>query len=88
VVRGTDAVRRALRAGEARLVLTAADAAQGQLDKLEGLLRNRDVPRLVSGTREELGAALGSSPLTAVAVTQEGWAVRLQRESAASAEPD
>lgn len=88
VVRGTDAVRRGLRAGEVRLALTARDASPVQLEKIEGLLLARGVPRIVAGSGAELGAALGSSPLSAVGVTDEGWAERLQRESPATAEPD
>lgn len=88
VVRGTDAVRRALRAGRVHLVLTAADASQVQLDKLEGLLRQRGVPRIIPGDRERLGTALGAPPLTAAGVTQERWAARLLEEPGAMAEPD
>lgn len=88
VVRGTDAVRRALRAGRVHLVLTAADASPVQLDKLEGLLRQRGVPRIIPGSREQLGAALGAPPLTAAGVTVEAWAARLHQETDAGATPD
>jgi ribosomal protein L7Ae-like RNA K-turn-binding protein len=88
VVVGTAAVRRALRADEAYLVLTARDASPVQLDKIEGLLRARGIPRIIPGTRAQLGAALGSPPLTAAAVTQRGWAARLRTESPADAGPE
>jgi ribosomal protein L7Ae-like RNA K-turn-binding protein len=88
VVVGTAAVRRALRAGEARLVLTARDASPVQLDKIEGLLRWREIPRIVPGTRAQLGAALGCPPLSAAAVTDKAWAARLRTESPADAEPE
>jgi ribosomal protein L7Ae-like RNA K-turn-binding protein len=70
------------------LVIQATDGATGQVEKVEGLLRARGVPRIVLGTRARLGQALGSPPLTAVGVTQEAWADRLQREAAATADPD
>lgn len=87
-MRGTDAVRKATRAGRTYLVIQASDAAPGQVEKIEGLLRARGVPRIVMGTRAQLGRALGSPPLTAVGVTQEAWADRLQREPAATADPE
>lgn len=67
-------MRQLLRGGKARLVLTADDASPVQLKKLEGLLRNRDVPRMTLGSRSEIGAALGAPPLTAVALTDDGFA--------------
>ena len=79
VARGTGATRDALRTGRARLVLTATDGAPGQLDKLEGLLRARDVPHRSVGTRAEMGAALGGPPLTSVAVTDAGFAEQVLR---------
>lgn len=86
VVRGTDAVRKALQAGRVHLVIAATDAAPGQVRKIEGLLRARGVPRIVQGTRARLGQALGSPPLTAVGVTQEAWADRLRLEADATAD--
>jgi ribosomal protein L7Ae-like RNA K-turn-binding protein len=88
VVRGTEAVRNALRAGRVHLVVTAGDASPGQLGKIEGLLLKRGIPRIVSESRTRLGAALGAPPLSAAGVTDKGWAVRLQREPNASAGPD
>lgn len=79
VVRGVDAVRRALRAGEARLVIVAGDASTVQLKKVRGLLEHREVPCRTLGDRSFMGAALGGPPLSAVAVTEEGFAERLLR---------
>lgn len=80
VIRGTEAVRTALRAGDAKLVLLASDAAPGQIAKLSGLLEHRDVPSAVIATREELGGALGGPPLTAVALGPSTFAQRLLDE--------
>lgn len=78
VIRGTGAVRDAVRSGEARLVLTATDASEQQLEKVRALLRHREIPERTLGSREELGAAIGRAPLTAVAVSQDGFATRIR----------
>jgi len=88
VIRGLDAVRTALRAGRVSLVVTADDASVVQLKKIEGLLKAREVPSVSLGSRAALGAALGSPPLTAVAVAGTAWAERLRVESAHAAAPD
>ena len=69
VAPGTEAVRRALRAGEARLVLLASDASQAQLAKISRTMKNHPVPRASLGDRVSLGTAMGLAPLSAVAVT-------------------
>jgi len=74
VVKGTDATRRALRKGEARLVVLAEDGSETQLKKVLPLARNRGVPSKIVGDRAELGAAVGSGPLTVVGVTQPSFA--------------
>jgi ribosomal protein L7Ae-like RNA K-turn-binding protein len=74
VVRGTEGVRSALRDGSALLVILAEDASETQRKKITGLLGNRETPSAVLGTREELGGALGGSPLSAVALTQRTFA--------------
>ena len=74
VVRGTEAVRTALREGSAQLVLLAEDASDTQLKKITGLLENREIPSAVLGSREELGGAVGGPPLAAVALTQRTFA--------------
>jgi ribosomal protein L7Ae-like RNA K-turn-binding protein len=77
VVTGTAATRDALRGGRARLVLTAADASEVQLGKIEGVLG--PVPRRIVGTRATLGDALGVPPATAVAVTDRRLAEAILR---------
>lgn len=67
-------------------MLLAGDAAPGQVGKLTGLLRARDVPTRIIGDRAALGAAVGAGPLTAVGVTQKGFARRLLTELDADAE--
>ncbi|MFC1660624.1 L7Ae/L30e/S12e/Gadd45 family ribosomal protein [Gemmatimonadota bacterium] len=70
VVKGIDGTRRCLRKGEARLVLLAQDGSESQRRKVAPLAEARGVPWRFLGNQVELGAALGSGPLTAVAVTR------------------
>lgn len=77
VARGTSATRRSLRAGEALLVLTAEDASPTQMKKVLGLVRARNVAHRVVADRRLLGAAVGSPPLSTVAVTQPSFAERI-----------
>jgi len=69
VVLGIQRTRDSLRSGRAVLVVVAEDASGAQLNKIEGLRKVRDVPRVSVGDRTALGAALGGPPLSAAAVT-------------------
>ncbi len=79
VVRGTDSVRRALRDGQLHLVLLARDAASAQRSKLTGLISGSETPTRVVGTRVELGVAVGAGPLSAVGVTDRGFAEKIDK---------
>ena len=74
---GTGSTKRALKEGRARLVLFAQDASETQRDKVMRLLRHGKTPRAILGTREALGSAVGSAPVSAVAVTDEQLAKAL-----------
>ena len=52
VAPGTEAVRRAIRVGEARLVLMAGDASRTQLDKIRRTLHDRPIPQAHLGNRD------------------------------------
>ncbi len=80
VAPGTDAVRRAIREGDARLILVARDASSVQLEKIRTTLHDRSIPQAVLGDRNTLGAAVGFARLTAVAVTDRALADRLVAE--------
>ncbi len=83
VVAGTDLVRRAVRHGKIAAVLVAADASPTQREKLVPLLEARRIRYQVVLRREQLGGALGRSPVSAVAVTNESFAGRLVELAAA-----
>ncbi len=72
--RGTGSTERAVKDGRAQLVLLADDASEVQAEKVLKLLRHRDTRRITLGSRAELGAAVGSAPVSAVAVTEAGLA--------------
>lgn len=84
VAPGTDAVRRAIREGEAQLILMAGDASSVQLDKIRSTLNDRPIPHVILGDRNTLGAAVGLAPLSAVAVTNRSLATQLIAELRAS----
>ena len=77
---GTGSVRRAIREGEALLILMAEDASSVQMNKIRTTKDDESIPRVTLGDRATLGAALGTSELSAVAVTQSSFADRLVEE--------
>lgn len=74
VARGTDATRRAIQDGSASLVLLARDASEIQQQKVLRLLEHRETPQASVGSRADLGAAIGSAPVSAIAITGESFA--------------
>ena len=74
---GTGSTRRALKEGRARLILFAQDASDGQRGKVMNLLRHGTTPHATFGTRQALGLAVGSAPVSAVAVTDNEFAKEL-----------
>ncbi len=60
------------------MVLLAEDGSETQRDKVLPLARARGVPWEVFGDRTELGAAVGSGPLTVVGVTRTSFAKEIQ----------
>jgi ribosomal protein L7Ae-like RNA K-turn-binding protein len=85
LVSGTEQVRAAVRDGSARLVILAADAAAGQQAKLVPLLEARKVAHFIGPSRDELGGATGRGPVSALGVTDAGFARRASELLAALA---
>lgn len=88
VAPGTEAVRRALRDGEALLILMAEDASSVQMKKIRTMQDDGSIPRVTLGDRATLGAALGMAELSVVAVTQASFANRLIEELEGSEDED
>jgi ribosomal protein L7Ae-like RNA K-turn-binding protein len=76
LVYGTEQVRGAVRDASARLVILAADAASGQQAKLLPLLEARGVVHFIGPSREALGAATGRASISALGLTDAGFARR------------
>ncbi|MEX2570628.1 MAG: ribosomal L7Ae/L30e/S12e/Gadd45 family protein [Gemmatimonadota bacterium] len=78
LVSGTNAVRSAVRDGSVKQVILAADAADGQRRKLMPLLDARRIPYHIGFSREELGAASGRAPVSAIGMTNPQLARRVR----------
>ena len=76
IVTGTDMVRRGIREGGVDHVILAADASPTQQQKLVPLLEARGVPYGILLDRERLGAATGKGPVSAMGITNPGFARR------------
>jgi ribosomal protein L7Ae-like RNA K-turn-binding protein len=77
VVFGTSAVRAAAREGSVYRVILAEDAAAGQRHKLVPLLDARKIPYSIRFSQEELGAASGRAPVSAVGFSNSKLAARI-----------
>lgn len=77
VAAGTEAVREAIRDGQARLVVVATDASPAQSAKVRRTLAGHPARLVAWGSRSELGAAVGLAPLSAVAVTHSRLAAEM-----------
>lgn len=77
VVTGTERVREAARAGTLQLAVIAADASDNSRGKLLPLLAARGISHVIRFERNELGAAMGRGPLSAVGVMDTALAARL-----------
>jgi ribosomal protein L7Ae-like RNA K-turn-binding protein len=71
---GEETVLKAIRAGEAKLVLLAQDASDNTAKKLADKCGSYGVPLLVGFTRYELGWAVGKPERVMFAVTDRGFA--------------
>lgn len=88
VVPGTERVRTAVRRGEVKYAIVAADASANTMDKLIPLLRARGVPHTVGFSRHELGEAVGRAPLGAVGLTDAALANRVRALAANAPESE
>lgn len=74
LVSGEAAVLKAVRGGDAHLVIVAQDASDGTAKKLADKCGSYNVPLVVGFTRFELGGAVGKPERVMFAVTDPGFA--------------
>ena len=74
---GSRETRSALRRGEARLVLLAADSSPRDRERLVRVAEEEGVPARIVGSRTSLGEAVGRNEVTAVGVRDSGLAEAL-----------
>ena len=77
---GAERVRVAARTATLRFAIVAKDVSANSLDKLVPLLDARGIPYVRAFTRDELGAAVGKAPLSAIGITDETLSLRIRRE--------
>lgn len=86
---GRDEALRAIRRGEAALVVLASDVGSDLGGAVEKTLRDSRRPGWISGpTKSELGQALGRRPVGVVALTDEGFARAIEKPVGPEAEVD
>jgi ribosomal protein L7Ae-like RNA K-turn-binding protein len=78
VVPGTERVREAVRGGGVRFALVAKDLSANRRDKLIPLLEARGVPYARIFDRDQLGAAVGRAPVSALGITDTSLAARVR----------
>ncbi|THF81225.1 L7Ae/L30e/S12e/Gadd45 family ribosomal protein [Cohnella fermenti] len=74
LVSGEEIVLKAIRSGEARLVLLAGDASDNTKKKVADKCESYKVELLIGFTRFELGGAVGKPERVLFAVTDKGFA--------------
>nr|WP_155987744.1 ribosomal L7Ae/L30e/S12e/Gadd45 family protein [Gorillibacterium massiliense] len=77
---GDSNVLDAIRTGEAKLILIASDASDNAQKKYTDKCSYYQIPFLICGTREEIGAAIGKEERVVLAVTDAGFAGLLSKE--------
>ncbi|MFC0214381.1 YlxQ family RNA-binding protein [Paenibacillus chartarius] len=78
LVTGDETVLKAVRSGNAKLVIMATDASGNMQKKYRDKCGSYQVPLLEFGSRAELGSSIGKDERVLLAVTDEGFARMLQ----------
>ena len=71
---GEFSAERAVRSGEAKLVILSEDASQNTVRKFSGMAAYRNIPVCRLLTKQELGRTVGRGERSCLAVTDEGFA--------------
>lgn len=77
IVHGEEGVLKAVRSGQAQLVILAKDASEATAKKMINKCTFYDVPLIRTLSRQELGQAIGKAERVIVAVTDQGFAKRM-----------
>jgi ribosomal protein L7Ae-like RNA K-turn-binding protein len=83
---GDEGVMQAIRSGQAKLVLVAADASENAYKKYSDKCFHYGVKLVRRFTRQEIGYSIGKAERVAVAVTDERMAAWIGEELTQSAE--
>lgn len=79
LVTGDEAVLKAVRSAEAKLVILAADASDNTQKKFRDKCGTYDIPLVITMDRETLGASIGKESRVVLAVTEQGFADMIAR---------
>lgn len=79
IVTGDEAVLKAVRSSEARLVVLAGDASDNTQKKFRDKCGTYDIPLVIAFHRDELGASIGKDQRVVLAVTDKGFAEMISR---------
>ena len=77
-VSGQAAVEESIKRYEAYLVVAAADASENTKKHLTDMCKYRDIPVCFYGTKEQIGKFTGADERSAAAVTDEGFAGKIE----------
>lgn len=70
---GEDSVLKAIRGNKAKLVVIADNASANTLKRITNAAKFYNVPYIIHGTKEDMGAALGKNIRAVAAVLDEGF---------------
>lgn len=79
LVSGDLAVQEACRRGRARMLFLASDAGSNAKKTFQGLSGEAGIALVETGTRDELGQAIGKSPRAILAVTSDQFVKGLRQ---------
>lgn len=79
IVTGDEAVLKAVRSSEAKLVVLAGDASDNTQKKFRDKCGTYDIPLVIAFHRDSLGASIGKDHRVVLAVTDKGFAEMISR---------
>ena len=80
LVSGDEAVLKAIRRREAKLVVVAADASEGTAKKYRDKCHYYHIPLVQFGTKAELGHHTGKAERVVIALTDDGFSELLRKK--------